>query len=202
MSPLSIILAIPLIPFFLVAWLTQRSASKVVDKTSKIALQEVSEKVLRQYLDEHNLAKVEVDKSSDYSQNYYSVEDGKIYLSPDVMGAVDVCSVATALRAGAKALSEYKGENPLSTIGKIRSAQTLVFWIAFGIVAVGVMASSISISVCGYLFVIVAWGLGRYRHHVEKKIDQSALDFARSSKAIPENLFAEFEKATAALRNL
>ncbi len=174
--------SIPAIPIFGFAWTSQVKASKTLRVGSRKKTSVVADVELKKFLASKNLNDVEILKSDVYTQNEYVESEGKIRLSPDTLGAVDAVSVALALHAGAQAEASRRAPEYSRMIQKLRYFEILVFWIAFCVLAFGLMSSSLPLSIAGYACVVGVWLVNTRKSAIMKKIDQSAVDFIRASK--------------------
>lgn len=200
MNPLSIVCFLPLIPIFLFAWLKQRADAKTVAIASKTPTNVLAKDALVDFLQKNDAASVEVVASSNYSQNEYVEKDDKIYLSPETIGDVDVASLALVLRAGSQAILARKGERVADALAKTKNAESLLFWVAFCVLAFGIMGASPIASAVGYGIVVVVWLARSLGNAQAKKYEELAIAFVKETKLLPETKEELFEKTLAATR--
>ncbi len=198
----SIYCALPLVPILFEAWRKQFSASKTASEASKKATSITADKALDMYLRSEGLEAIPVKKSENYLQNEYIAEDNSIYLSPDTLGSVDVVSVSLALHAGAQAKSERSDRGLRSRLKALHNLQSIAYWTAFCVLAVGIMAGSVGATIAGYALAAGGILAGFKRHLSLKHSDEQALSFARKTQLLPEEQLALLEKAFAADRVL
>lgn len=202
MNIVSLYYFLPLIPILYVAWLVQHKSSQCIMKSSKTPTKVVADDALDLFLKQKDLGSIETVKSDDYSQNEYVESQDKIFLSPDVLGSVDVCSIALALRAGAQAEAAKKQPLILKTIDKLRNAQTLLFWVVFCLLAFGIMTASLVLTIVGYVLLAIYCALSRRQKSILKSIDDSAVAFVKAQKLLAPEQTAELERVVAAERKL
>ncbi|MBR5758250.1 MAG: zinc metallopeptidase [Thermoguttaceae bacterium] len=186
MSWLSLVCFLPLIPVFVVSIVSQRAASKTIDRASKTPTGVSSDKILIAFLNKTKLDSIEVVKSSDYLQNEYVEKEGKIFLSPDTLGSVDAASIELALYAGAQADAVRNQGYSSQSIKKLRNAETILFWTSFCLLAFGIMTASISISIADYLVGAIVAVLRAKKRATFKKIGQVAREFVKECDALDE----------------
>lgn len=202
MNLISVYCFLPLIPLFVVAWLLQRSATRTVEAASKKAVEVVSKDALEKFLSDSGLEKIDVVKSSSYVQNEFDEKENKIYLSPETFESVDLGSLALALRAGAQAKTVREQTGFAATASKLRGFQTLFFWVAFGVLAFGIMSGQFATSGIGYLIALASWLCGKLKRDALKKIDDVAVEFVQKNELLPSDALETFERTLSALRKL
>ncbi|MBP5620503.1 MAG: zinc metallopeptidase [Thermoguttaceae bacterium] len=186
MSWLSLCCFLPLIPIFVVSVISQRKASKTIDRASKTSIGVSSDSILKAFLKEAKLDSIEIVRSSDYLQNEYVENENKIFLSPDTLGCVDAASAALALYAGAQAVAVRNQDYTTRSVKKLQSAESILFWTTFCLLAFGIMTASIPISVAGYLVGAIVAVLRAKKRATFKKNDVVALEFVRKCEALDE----------------
>ena len=202
MSWLSLVCFLPLIPVFIVSIVSQRAASKTIDRASKTSTGVSSDKILNEFLNKTKLDSVEVVKSSDYLQNEYVEKEGKIFLSPDTLGSVDAASIAIALFAGAQADAVRNQGCSSQSVEKLRNAETILFWTTFCLLAFGIMTASIPISVAGYLVGAVVAFLRAKKRATFKKTALVAREFVKGCDALDEQSKTLVERVLDAKRRI
>ena len=202
MNLISVYCFLPLIPLFVVTWLLQRSATRTVEAASKKAVEVVSKDALEKFLSDSGLEKIDVVKSSSYVQNEFDEKENKIYLSPETFESIDLGSLALALRAGAQAITVREQTGFAAVASKFRGFQTLFFWLAFGVLAFGIMSGQLATSGIGYLIALASWLCGKLKRDSLKKIDDVAVEFVRKSELLPSDALEALERTLSALRKL
>ena len=103
--PTAVLYAAPIAIVFIIACVLQVGSQKIVNSASKEVTSTTADAALKAFLNANEIKEVDVVPSADYTYNDYDLESRSIKLSPDVIGSVDVNSVALALRAGGRALA-------------------------------------------------------------------------------------------------
>ncbi|MDO5580989.1 MAG: zinc metallopeptidase [Planctomycetia bacterium] len=146
---LTVIYSIPLILFFLIAWITQTKLYNTIDQHSEMETSVPAESVAQTVLKE-NAVSVRIEKSEDYTQNNYDSENGKILLSPNTIGQKDITSIGFAVHAANEAIEAKKRPSYVQRRRKLVIVETISFWVAFSILAMGLMSGSLQTVLAGY----------------------------------------------------
>lgn len=195
MTIYSILYFLPLLPILILAWRSRRVAEQTQAALSKVPTPRPANDALTAFLQKEKMVDVKTVKSDNYMQNEYVPNDDKIYLSPDVVGSVDVYSTALALRAGAQAYCAKNKPTLLASIEKAQNAQTILFWADFCLLAFAIMTSSFILSIAGYALLIVVHLVAKYQRARKKEIDRVAVDFLQNSKFLSPELIKECTRA-------
>ena len=198
--PVSLLYAAPISVVVVLAAIMQSRARKQVVAASKIATKVVAQKALREFLKDQGLENVEVVQSADYSKNAYDAARDRIELSPDAIDSIDVGSIALALRAGSGAVAAKRAPEKASFVAKLRTTETLAFWVVFCAFAFGIMANSAPLNAVAWGCLVALFVLERVRANVVAKLDVGAESFARESKLFEPDLAEAIVKTMRALR--
>ncbi|MDO4586007.1 MAG: zinc metallopeptidase [Planctomycetia bacterium] len=197
--PVSLIYALPLLPFFVLCWAIQSRSHRTLHLLSEEETNCNAEDVAKQFLEKSKLSEVSVVKSDDFSKNEFDAESNSILLSPDTIGHKDIASIGLALRAVGHAIV-HKNEPSLIKYWKnLQRMEIILFWIVFTVLAFGLMASSLPISILGYglglgiltlyyLNVLISFRINRI---IVDFIDNQKLFREDERKKIHQILFAE-----------
>lgn len=151
---LTLIYSIPLALFFLIAWITQAKLYNTIDRHSEIETNLPAESVAQSVLKE-NAVSVRIEKSEDYTQNHYDSEQGKILLSPNTIGQKDITSIGFAIHAANEAIQAKKYPSYIQRRKKLAIMETISFWVAFSVLAMGLMGGSLQTVMGGYLIALL-----------------------------------------------
>ncbi|MBR4834184.1 MAG: zinc metallopeptidase [Thermoguttaceae bacterium] len=199
-NALVVVYSLPALPIFCAGWFSQIRADRRVRKLTDVDAEVRSDAALAAFLQEVDLTDVEVVKSDNYMQNEYDAAENKIFLSPDTLGRRDVASVALALRAGAQAVAERREPEKPRRVRTLHAVENVSFWGAFGVLAFGIMSSTLATTILGYALAAFVWALWRIRVKILREIDAVALKFAKNDASIPDATARGVEEVLAAER--
>ncbi len=198
--PAGVLYAIPVAVIFTVAWLLQYFSQKIVKSASENVTSTTADAALKEFLNANGLNDVSVVPSADYTYNDYNVETGSIELSLDVIGCVDVNSVVLALRAGGRALAFHNHPERAAHLKRLQRVGTVVFWIAFCVLSIGIMSSSLAGSVAGYGVAVLVGLINLCEKSVQKKFDAQVESFVDATSLFDSQTKDAVKKTLAATR--
>ncbi len=178
----SLIYALPAVPFFLFGKMMQNRYSKVLVEQSQVQTGQFAEAVANQVLKQNSLTDVTVERGEDYSVNRFDPESQKVVLSPETMGQKDVSSVGMALYAVGSCLSERKDPDFAWLRKQMSILEPVAFWTVFTILAFGVMASSLPVVILGYVLSVVTWGIRHFNVRSNERSGLLALEEANKKE--------------------
>ncbi len=153
--PQTVWYALPVMLFFVVAWIMQSRIYQKIDHSSEQETKISSEQAVYSLLEENNIKSVAVEASDNYTQNDYDREYEKIRLSPETIGRKDYTSIGYAFYAVERTIMEKNHPMTVQWEQKIHIAETITFWVVFCILAFGLMSCSLPMILFGYLCAFV-----------------------------------------------
>ncbi|MBR0226324.1 MAG: zinc metallopeptidase [Thermoguttaceae bacterium] len=177
----SCIYAVPAAFAMILIWVKYSRARGQLRRACKTPTSGCAETALVEFLHANKIDDVAVEKGTDFLENAYEPDNKRITLSPDVYGSLDVCSVASALDAGAQALTCRNRPEPLVTLNRLQNASTWAFWIGFCVLAFSIMGAALVGACVGYAFLILAWALSARRRNLVKGSRVVVEDYVRRS---------------------
>lgn len=198
--PASILYAVPIAVVFTIVGVLHYAAQKTVNSASKKITSTAAEDALVAFMNANNMGDVRVVASADYTYNDYNLDSNSIELSPDVIGSVDVNSVALALRAGGRALAFRNEPERATRMKKLQRFGSLVFWLAFCVLSFGIMSSSLECSAAGYVVVVLVGLINLCEKNAQKKIDAQVESFVDSTNLFDAQTKVSIKKSLAATR--
>lgn len=179
--PAYVLYSLPAVPLFAYGWYTQFAADRRVRELTGTDEKIKADAALADFLKASELEDVEVVKSENYMQNEYDESVNKIFLSPDSLGHSDASSIALALRAGAQAATYRRSPQKTALAKSLHRAETTAFWSAFTVLAFGIMASHLFMTLIGYALCFVVFAVFGWRAKLLREVDSFALDFAEKN---------------------
>ncbi len=197
--PFSVLYALPLIPIIIIGKILYNRSHAVIAKQEETQTNLTAADTVRVLLDNNKLKNIAVEQGNDWSFNGFDDESGKIKLSPGKIAQKDIVSIAVAVLAFSPLLREIT-QPPKALYRKISGiCQPISFWTVFTILALGLMSSSVSTVLFGYLLSLTTIAFRYYNLKSDESAAEAVIRQLESLSTFCSGELENIRKATGAI---
>lgn len=184
--------ATPIIPIAVIFFYVQNWAGRISKKALDQNTSHTAAGVVKKMLQSAEIEDISVEEWDNYSENEYTPQERKIYLSPNALVDKDVSAIAVAAREAGLAIFDRQSPGTLDFWKLSSKLFTASYWTVAIVLLFGFLTGSVITIGVGYGFCVISVALFFYNLSMESRVNKITLQHLESLGILEEGKKSEF----------